>query len=188
MISTLPEKSTLRRAVLARLRALTPEAIAAQSASLRRQLADLLQTAQAQNIAIYYPQAHEVNLLPLLEEYPQHHFHFPRCRARGTMDFHLVRDLTADIEPGAHGIPAPRSTCPLIPPDELDLIIVPGTAFTPDGKRLGYGGGYYDRYLPRCPQACILALALQEQILTDLPTEPHDLIIPCIISSANSSL
>ncbi len=56
----------------------------------------------------------------------------------------------------------------------LDLIILPGLAFTRCGKRLGYGGGYYDRYLLRAPQAELIALAFAEQLCDDLPTDSHD--------------
>jgi 5-formyltetrahydrofolate cyclo-ligase len=63
----------------------------------------------------------------------------------------------------------------------MHLVIVPGVGFTADGQRLGYGGGFYDRYLPRCPQARIVAAAFPEQICRALPTEAHDLSIPHVI-------
>ena len=77
------------------------------------------------------------------------------------------------LEPAAH--------TPTITPEEIDLLIVPGVAFTADGRRMGYGGGYYDRFIPQCTKARILALAFEEQIVDDIPTESHDIIMPELI-------
>ena len=58
---------------------------------------------------------------------------------------------------------------------ELDLVVVPGLAFTADGRRLGQGGGHYDRFLPRLRAGCVtIGAAFAEQLVDDLPTEPHD--------------
>lgn len=172
-----PDKQHLRQQMVARLRAAAaadPEG--RRSAALRALLAPLLTPADRRSlrIGIYSPLPHEVNLLPLLAEYPQHHFCFPRCLKGHAMEFRIVRHPESDMEPAAMNIPAPKTTCPLVAPHELDILIVPGLAFTSHGERLGYGGGYYDRYMPRCPQARILALAFPEQMLDSLPTEEHD--------------
>ena len=66
--------------------------------------------------------------------------------------------------------------------EEIDLLIVPGVAFTREGKRMGYGGGYYDRFIPLCTNARIIALAFSEQLVDFLPTEAHDLPIPELIT------
>lgn len=148
-----------------------------RSAALRRLLAPLLQQESSLTIGIYYPLPHEVDLRPLLEEYPQHRFAFPRCLKERRMEFRLVRDLSADMEPAAMGIPAPKAHCPVMLPEALDILIVPGLAFTAQGERMGYGGGYYDRYIPQCLQAKLIACAFPEQMLDDLPTAKHDCCI-----------
>ena len=79
-------------------------------------------------------------------------------------------------------IPEPAPHTAAVPPEDIDLLIVPGVAFTLQGDRMGYGGGYYDRFIPRCTRARVLALAFQEQIYDELPTEEHDLRIPLIIT------
>ena len=158
--------------MLERLRALSEEYVAAQSAKLRAQLLPLL--SGKTHICLYAPLPHEVNLLPLLDELPHLHFYFPRCLPGRQLSFHRVHTPATQLEPGAHGILAPLPQLPTLAPEAAELIIVPGVAFTATGKRLGYGGGYYDRFLPRCPHAHSLALALPEQILPDLPTDPHD--------------
>ncbi len=82
------------------------------------------------------------------------------------------------------GIPAPRAHTERIRPEDIDLLIVPGVAFTRSGDRIGYGGGYYDRFIPLCTKADVMALAFEEQILPELPVEKHDLRIAHLITAA----
>lgn len=132
-------------------------------------------------VAIYAPLPHEVNLLPLVQEYPQHRFAFPLCLPDHQLEFRIAADTRLDLRPGKMGIPEPAPHTRAVMPEEIELIIVPGVAFTLTGERLGYGGGYYDRFLPRCRRARILALAFAEQLEAALPTDSHDQRIPEII-------
>lgn len=184
-------KQQLRQQMVARLRAAAaadPEG--RRSAALRALLAPLLRPADGRSLCVglFSPLPHEVNLLPLLADYPQHRFCFPRCLKGHAMEFRLVRDLAADMEPAAMGIPAPKTSCPLITPQELDMLLVPGLAFTAGGERLGYGGGYYDRYFTRCPQVPRLAPAFPEQLVETLPTEAHDRRMTRVITAAAAEL
>jgi len=74
---------------------------------------------------------------------------------------------------------------PALPLDVVDLVIVPGLAFTLDGYRLGYGGGFYDRFLPKCRQLAIpdLGVCFAEQVVDELPTEPHDVRVQLVITA-----
>ncbi|MGN0867924.1 MAG: 5-formyltetrahydrofolate cyclo-ligase [Akkermansia sp.] len=174
-------KKQLRRAMLSRLKAAAAaDPCGERSAMLRELLRPILSSDKPLLVGLYYPLAHEVNLLPLLRDYPQHRYAFPRCLGARRMEFRIVRDLARDVAPAAMGIPAPLAHCPAVEPAELDLILVPGVAFTPAGERLGYGGGFYDNYLPRCTRARRLALAFAEQLVDSLPTEPHDCRVPLI--------
>ncbi len=186
-------KAECRQAVLARLRAMNSAQRAEQSAALRALLLPLMQEMEGRLarplcIALYAPLPHEVNLLPLLREHPQHRYAFPRCLPGRQLAFHVVSSPAEDLEAGAHGTLAPRAALPCVEPQELDLLIVPGVAFTPAGERLGYGGGYYDRFLPRCPQARVLALAFAEQMVEWLPTEAHDRRLPLVIQPATRAV
>lgn len=178
----LKKKQLLRREVLQRLKAAaSADPAQLRSAQLRQKLAPLLE-GNGKRVAIYAPLPHEVNLLPLLQEYPQHRYVFPLCLPEHQLRFHQICNPGQDMEPGAMGIPAPAAHTPAVEPEEIDLLIVPGVAFTRAGERLGYGGGYYDRYMPRCTRAQIIALAFDEQLVDTLPTESHDLRIPTIIT------
>ena len=71
------------------------------------------------------------------------------------------------------------------PPDPLtiDVVIVPGTAFTTDGHRLGQGGGWYDRFLQTVRPDCVtIGVAFSPQIVAELPTEPHDVPVHIVIT------
>lgn len=179
MINT---KKALRREVLQRLKvAAAADPAQLRSAALREKLAPWLQNSGL-CVGIYAPLPHEVNLLPLLQEYPQHHFVFPICLPGHKLRFHEVRDVAADMQPGAMNIPEPAPHTPVVQPEEIDILIVPGVAFTRNGERMGYGGGFYDRFIPLCTNAKILALAFDEQMVDSIPTEPHDLRIRTIIN------
>ena len=94
-----------------------------------------------------------------------------------------VSDPEHDLRPGTMGIPEPdRNSCPIIQPSDIDCAIVPGLAFTEQGHRIGYGGGFYDRFLSEWTGfSC--ALAFEEQIVAHLPFDPdHDVAVSHIIT------
>ena len=95
-----------------------------------------------------------------------------------------VRHEPGDVlSVGAYGIPAPIG--PPEDPGLLDLVVVPGVAFTRDGKRLGQGGGYYDRFLPRVrPDCVVVGVCFAEQIVDALPAEPHDRQMSRVVTDA----
>ncbi len=90
------------------------------------------------------------------------------------------------MRPGAHGIPAPIG--PAVDPTTIDVVVVPGLAFTRDGRRLGQGGGYYDRFLPLLRDDCVTCgVGFAVQIVDDLPSESHDRVLTMVITDANPS-
>lgn len=175
-------KTSLRRAMLARLRAMDPAQREAKSAALRQKLLHLL-PAKGLRIGLYAPLPHEVDLMPLFGECPGHHYAFPRCLPGHRLSFHEVTSPRDELIPGAHGILAPRPGLPAMEAEHLDALIIPGVAFSLSGARLGYGGGYYDRFIPACPHARLIALAFDEQLLDSIPTEEHDIPIPLVLSA-----
>lgn len=174
-------KRELRQHMLALLRAVPAEQREADSAILRAKLVSLLGSSSPLTVGIYLPLQHEVNLLPLLQEYPQHLYAAPRCLAGRQLCFHRITNIAEDTAPGSHGILAPHAHLPIVSPQEMDILIIPGVAYTEQGARLGYGGGYYDRYLPQCTRTQTVALAFALQMLPHIPTETHDFTLPNII-------
>ena len=106
------------------------------------------------------------------------------------MTFHSITTWPPDSmktrgewEKDKWGIWTPKRTCPLVRPEEVSLAILPGRAFSPDGRRLGRGGGFYDRFLPTLPKETpVIAFAYDEQIVDDIPSEPHDCKVDWIIT------
>jgi 5-formyltetrahydrofolate cyclo-ligase len=102
---------------------------------------------RAETILTYMPMRGEVDLRPLLERQPVRRWVLPRIiPAEGHRMVFQPYDL-ANLVVHAFGMAEPASTLPLVPPAEIQLTLVPGLAFDRQGWRLGYGGGYFDRFL-----------------------------------------
>lgn len=98
----------------------------------------------------------------------------------------LALEITGweDLAPGIWGIPEPKLEAGrVLAPTAIDLVIVPGLAFDRAGNRLGYGGGYYDRFLPTLrPGAHTVAPAYSFQVVEALPTGPTDVPVQCVVT------
>ncbi len=101
--------------------------------------------------------------------------------AKGTYVACRIQNLTSDLESGRFGIREPKANCPKLALNELDLVLVPGVAFDLQGRRLGRGKGYYDRLLATM-RGVTCGIAFDQQILSEIPVEPHDLIVNCILT------
>ncbi len=107
----------------------------------------------------------------------------PLCFGKGQMDARRISS-EKDLSSGRYGIPEPAATLPVVAPEELELIIVPGVAFGEDGTRLGRGGGYYDRFLSRAENAARIALARELNTEKTVPCEEHDEKVDIIVTEA----
>nr|WP_269205477.1 5-formyltetrahydrofolate cyclo-ligase [Clostridium botulinum] len=84
---------------------------------------------------------------------------------------------------GTYGILEPKDSCELVDKKDIDLVLVPGMAFDKEGRRIGYGGGFYDVFLRKIEdKAPKVALAYRFQILDSIPYEEHDISVDRIIS------
>lgn len=164
------DKQTLRRILRARLAALTPEDRRTQSDSLCRQLARHPRVRTARRIGIFIPLPDEPDLTPFYRSLTQP-LAVP-AEENSLWQFRHITDLHFRGSEN-HGVPLPNLGNP-VPAADLDLILVPGRAFTPEGHRLGRGRGIYDRLLSATP-AHTLGIAFTLQCLPALPAEPHDL-------------
>lgn len=104
----------------------------------------------------------------------------PRCAGEGVMHGHRV-DAPDRLVKGAYGILEPGADCPRVEPAEIDLILVPGTAFDVRGHRIGQGGGYYDRYLNRT-QAVRVGVCHDFALLSVVPSEAHDARMDIVVT------
>jgi 5-formyltetrahydrofolate cyclo-ligase len=95
------------------------------------------------------------------------------------MRFIYINDFE-DLDEGYAGIFEPIADEP-VADDPTALVLMPGVAFTEDGKRMGYGGGFYDRFLQSEPEHPTVALCYDFQIMEELPTEEFDVPVDLVI-------
>ncbi len=99
---------------------------------------------------------------------------------------HRIIDPKKDLVLHPYGMYQPNpATCPPFPLDQIDLIFVPGVAFDRKGYRIGYGVGFYDRFLPQCPQAVWMGLAYEAQIVTNTFPQPWDVPLHQILTEGS---
>lgn len=136
-------------------------------------------------IALFDPLPSEPNI-ELLWERGFREFCYPRITGE-SLEFvavHMLEDLAPSAWNPNIREPQIRDEI-IVAPSEMDLILVPGLAFTRDGCRLGRGGGYYDRLLAaRAPHTVVLGVCFDLQIVADLPTEPHDQRVDAVITES----
>ena len=111
----------------------------------------------------------------------------PKCGNERSMTFHLIGSV-ADLHEGMYRIPEPDSALPQPVITDKTVCIIPGLAFTEDGGRLGYGGGYYDAFILEYPHIYTIALAYEELIVDQLPLMQHDLTVDLIVTEERTVL
>ncbi|MCH7847442.1 MAG: 5-formyltetrahydrofolate cyclo-ligase [Planctomycetes bacterium] len=180
------QKAEIRRAVLAKLAAMGDEQRHEGSVAACSRLTALEVFQHASVVMLYMPLASEVDLTPVAI----------RCFQTGkTVCVPLVDWKRRDMEPvevtsfddhvmevDEHGLRMPRGGAP-IPPDLLDLVVVPGLAFDAHGHRLGRGGGYYDRFLGRLRRtAATVGLGFDVQITDEVPVNDGDVSVDIVVT------
>ncbi|MBM9521001.1 5-formyltetrahydrofolate cyclo-ligase [Desulforhopalus vacuolatus] len=101
------------------------------------------------------------------------------------IDAVYIDDPETQLAPGLWNIlePTPEAAASAtLPPEEIDLLLMPGTVFDLHGGRFGYGGGFYDRYVAPIPKAERIGLAFELQVVDRLELSPHDQLVDCIIT------
>ena len=109
----------------------------------------------------------------------------PKCMEKGIMNVYEIHSLQ-ELHPGAYGILEPKEDPErLIQPGAIDFALIPCISCDRSGRRLGHGGGYYDRYLEKTH--CVKAVLCREELLVDeIPVEEHDLRMDLVIAEKGS--
>jgi 5-formyltetrahydrofolate cyclo-ligase len=102
----------------------------------------------------------------------------------GEMRAYVIQDTGPSLESGAYGILEPVRGCTELDYEKLELIIAPGLAFTPQGLRLGYGGGFYDRFMARHAHATVCALTYDRLIVDQIPVKEHDIPVDYLVTES----
>ena len=187
-------RKALRKEKIAAREALSPEERTEKSRAI---CANILQTpeyAKAKTVFIYKFVKGEVQLKALeeaneaLPAAERRTFLYPLCIEDRQML--AIEPGSADMESdawkkGAFGIPEPvPKRGRVVDPADIDLVVSPCSSFDESGMRLGMGGGYYDRYLPKCTKADVMLVAYECQGCKAVPVEPWDVPVPCIVTEA----
>lgn len=179
------EKERLRKEILSRRSQLSADFRAAASKRIVEQIAASPYYRKAKVILAFAPFRKEVQIDALLEHCWQDgkHVYLPKVNANErVMQFYRVFDWL-DLEQGHYGIREPRESCSVLSGEAIDLILIPGAAFDQKKGRLGYGAGYYDRFLRQLvTKPIILAPAFAMQIVAHVPTDPWDYPIDLILT------
>ena len=197
------DKAELRRAVIARRDAIDLDVRAAKSAVICTRLVELLGSsdpAAPRTVAVYAAMGSEADPAAFAAAAAARGWRvaYPcmlsAAEAAACGQRMCMRAVAADDASAAPFIAHPtrvfaavdidNDRFPIVPAEALDMAIVPLVAFDRAGARLGYGGGCYDRYLPTLSPACqIIGIAFDEQCISHVPTDAHDLPLPRIISA-----
>ena len=173
-------KKELRAQIREQKRAMPEEELVSRSRELGKLFAASQAYRQAKTIYGYLPYNQEVRTVPMLEQALQDGKQVAVPKVYGDeMKFILLTDLTR-VEKGYAGIPEPIDDGP-IANDPTALVLMPGMVFDPQGHRIGYGGGFYDKFLASEPEHPTLALCYDFQVLPHLETEAFDIPVDTVL-------
>jgi len=174
------DKKILRERILKEVNALTQQQVASLSSPLNKELIQLIKERNIQVIHTYIPMNNEVNIFPTIKYALNNNIKVvaPKTLKNRQLE-HLVLNKIDALENGVFGTSHPSGG--KIYNGTYDLIIVPGVAFSKNGKRLGYGGGYYDTFLPQHTNSYKISVCYPIQVVEELPVEPHDILIDQLI-------
>lgn len=175
-------KNELRRMMKRRNLLLTAEERAERSRRIFRRVEMLPEFAAARTVAFFCALADEPETQPALERWLTQGKRIVVPRVEGEcMEF--FEYAPGGMESGAFGIREPGAGAVCCPADGIDLVIVPGTAFSPQGARMGRGRGYYDRYLSRSDfRGAKIGVCYAHQLVDALPSEPHDVAMDRVVT------
>lgn len=174
------EKKALRRKLIAVRDGISGRDM--KSRSIAERLSELREVRNADTVLIYASFGSETDTAVIAERLRSNNIKtaYPKCHRHGVMTFHTV-DSAEQLVSGFHGIMEPDDTLPQPQITDRTVCVVPGVAFTERGERLGYGGGFYDRFLAEHDMYKI-ALCFEQLIVDKLRTAAHDINVNTIVT------
>lgn len=181
------EKKRLREWAKVRRGMLPPEKRKQEDAAVCRRVLELPAYRNAKTVFCYAAMEGEIRteeiLLRAWEDGKR--VAVPKCRRDGLMDACEITSL-ASLSVGRFGILEPKEGAPVVPPEEIGLAVVPCLACDRRGYRLGYGGGYYDRYLAKADCTAVV-LCRESLLLEKIPAEPFDCRADWVITRSETA-
>jgi 5-formyltetrahydrofolate cyclo-ligase len=179
------DKGDIRKRILGMRNAMTREDIATGSRAIVRRLADLAQVRRASTLMVYLAFGSEVLLdgLILWGWREGKRIAVPLCRRESRELIACRIDRFDELEIGHYGIREPKEDLIRpVPREEIEAVVVPAVAFDRRGYRVGYGGGYYDRFLPGAQRAARIGTAFAHQIVAEIAADRHDVPMDRIVT------
>lgn len=182
-------KSSIRKRILSIRNAMSANECKEKSRIIMQNVLSLLSVQKAEYVLCYADYKSEVQTKILIKELLKSgkKVYLPRVSG-DEMDFYKIKNLS-DLTEGYKGIPEPFTMCTDIftkalweKNKELVVMLLPGAAFNDAGARIGYGKGYYDRYLSKIPCMERIALCYELQIVEDIPTDTCDIPVTTIVT------
>ena len=174
------DKKELRRQIREKKRAMTEEQIVTASARLGELFLNCPEYKAAKTIYGYLPYNQEVRTVPMLQKALEDGKKVAVPKVYGDdMKFIYMDDLSL-VSEGYAGIPEPTADGP-VAEDKTALVLMPGMAFTKNGDRMGYGGGFYDKFLASEPDHPTVALCYDFQMVESLPTAEYDIPVDKVL-------
>ena len=174
------DKKALRREIREKKKAMSIEEIETRSARLGELFAQTDAYKDAKTIYGYMPYNQEVRTVPILEQAIRDGKKVAVPKVYGdVMNFIYLEDLT-QVEKSDMGIPEPIADEP-IADDQTALVLMPGLAFDKEGHRIGYGGGFYDKFLMAESNHPTVALCYEFQMYAHLNTEKFDIPVDLVL-------
>lgn len=173
-------KKDIRSMVRSRLRALDNDTKAAYSANICHSLCEHDAVRSARTVALFVSLADEPDTAALVNELCKSHNVVLPVVCGDTMDFYPL--ASGSLRIGAFGILEPERMGNATAPADIDVVVVPGVAFTPGGARLGRGKGYYDKYMSRNGfRAYKIGVCFSCQLVDFIPCEEHDVFMNDVV-------
>ncbi|MFP4021989.1 MAG: 5-formyltetrahydrofolate cyclo-ligase [Halanaerobium sp.] len=181
------KKEELRKKCLTERAKISQTKISSWSSKINKYFLNLPQLKKAKKVMAYASMRKEIETFDLMEKLLDQGYllYLPFTR-KDIVDLGTaqINDLDSDLKDGVYGVQEPAVKIrDEKPPEDLDLIIVPGACFTRSGYRIGYGGGYYDSFLSKhANQALKIGFCYDRFILDSIPVEEHDVPVDIIIT------
>ena len=173
------KKKSLRKLLLEQRDRTSFDLMKIASKKMQKNLKKIESFRNATKIGAYYPIGSEAMTQDIIQELLSvgKQVYLPKTKEEN-MEFRKITKFK-DLEQGRFDILEPKENCPI--DNELDVILVPTIGITPNGIRLGYGHGFYDRFLAN-NKAVTISLTLEKQVIKNIPREEHDFIIEWIVT------
>jgi len=173
------KKKALRDLLLERRDNTSHDLLKIASKKIQKKLDKIFAFKNAKKIGVYYPIGSEIFTQDIIQELLSKgkEVFLPKVMGEG-MEFRKIIDFSS-LEPGNFDIMEPKEECPV--DNDLDVILVPTVGISQTGVRLGYGYGFYDRFLAKNKTVAI-SLTLEKQIIKNIPKSEHDIIMDWIVT------